>query len=342
MAPPHMAAVDLASSRAQRRAAELCMNYRPHRRKAVSGRTRSSIIFRAETTANFPWGDLVFDNKGNLYGATQFGGGKGTTCDPFYQYCGTVFELNPPTTGGGKWKEKVLHRFVGVASGQQLGDGADPNGGLVLDSKGSIYGTTYFGGSVKGECNGGSGGTGCGTVFEIIPPAKKDGAWAESVIYRFNGSDGATPAAGIIFNGTGHLYGTAFAGANNGDGAVFELVAPKEGQGPWKETMLCRFKDGSDGENPRAGLTLHTDGNLYGATYAGSAFSGTVFRLTPPKDKGDAWTLGILHGFTGSPDGAQPAANLIFDKEGNFYSTTQLGGTGGCTFGCGTIFEVFP
>src|SRR5580704_10407448 len=108
MAPPHMAAVDLASSRAQRRAAELCMNYRPHRRKAVSGRTRSSIIFRAETTANFPWGDLVFDNKGNLYGATQFGGGKGTTCDPFYQYCGTVFELNPPTTGGASGKRKCF------------------------------------------------------------------------------------------------------------------------------------------------------------------------------------------------------------------------------------------
>jgi hypothetical protein len=162
------------------------------------------------------------------------------------------------------------------------------------------------------------------------------------VLYRFDGSDGATPAAGIIFGGNGDLYGTAYAGANNGDGAVFDLVSPKGGRGPWKETVLYRFRDGNDGENPRAGLTLDTNGNLYSATYAGSTFSGSVFRLTPPKKAGDAWALGILHGFTGSPDGAQPAANLTFDKEANFYSTTEIGGSGACTFGCGTVYEVSP
>ena len=103
-----------------------------------------------------PNGDLVFDGDGNLYGATEFGGGKGTTCDPFYQYCGAVFELSPPKTKGGKWTEKVLHAF---ASGT---DGANPNGGLVLDSKGAIYGTTYGGGNESRECGSG----GCGTAFE--------------------------------------------------------------------------------------------------------------------------------------------------------------------------------
>ena len=85
-----------------------------------------------------PNGDLVFDSAGNLYGATEYGGGKGTNCDGFYQYCGAVFELSPPKTKGGKWTEKVLHAFKGVASGAQFGDGANPNGGLVLDSKGAI------------------------------------------------------------------------------------------------------------------------------------------------------------------------------------------------------------
>ena len=77
-----------------------------------------------------PRGDLVFDGAGNLYGATQFGGGKGTTCDPYYQYCGAVFELSPPKTKHGKWTEKVLHGFAGGT------DGANPNGGLVLDVRG--------------------------------------------------------------------------------------------------------------------------------------------------------------------------------------------------------------
>jgi hypothetical protein len=93
-----------------------------------------------------PNGDLVFDSAGNLYGATIFGGGKGTTCDAFYQYCGAVFKLSPPQTKGGKWTEKVLHSFV---SGS---DGANPNGGLALDRQGNVYGTTYFGGNRFGEC----------------------------------------------------------------------------------------------------------------------------------------------------------------------------------------------
>ena len=90
----------------------------------------------------FPWGDLVFDSHGNLYGATQFGGGKGTTCNQYFDgNCGTVFELSPPKQKGGKWTEKILHSFAGGT------DGANPNGGLVLDGNGAIYGTTYFGGN---------------------------------------------------------------------------------------------------------------------------------------------------------------------------------------------------
>jgi hypothetical protein len=293
--------------------------------------------FQGNKDGQLPIGDLVFDKQGSLYGATQFGGGYGSCNSPFDQHCGTVFELSPPKTKGGEWKEKVLYSFK---SGK---DGANPNGGLVFDSKGVIYGTTYFGGNETGECSGGVGGTGCGTVFALQPPGTRGGAWTNKVLHRFNGQDGATPAAGVVFGGNGNLYGTTYAGAVSGNGAVFELAAPTGGSTPWKETVLHRFSGQNDGENPTAGLILDANGNLYGATEYGNSFSGTAFRLTPPKKNGNTWTLVILYGFTGSPDGAQPAASLTFDKHGKIYGTTQKGGTGTCSFyGCGTVFEVSP
>jgi hypothetical protein len=282
-----------------------------------------------------PQGNLVFDSAGNLYGATEFGGGHGTTCDPYYKYCGAVFELSPPKTKGGKWTEKTLHGF---RSGT---DGANPNGGLVLDSKGVIYGTSQSGGDQEGECSP----NGCGTVFALQPPVVKGGAWTEKVLYRFHGEDGATPEAGVIFGRNGQLYGTAYAGANSGYGAVFSLADPKGG-GPWKETLLFRFSDGNDGAHPDGPLIFDSSGNLHGTTNVGSGASlrGNVFRLKSPDRTGGAWAFSTEHGFTGIPDGENPAANLIFDKAGNLYSTTQNGGTGsGCSFiGCGTVFEIKP
>ena len=120
-----------------------------------------------------PNGNLVFDSAGNLYGATMFGGGYGTSCDAYYQYCGAVFELSPPKKHGGKWTEKVLHGFKGMKAGSSIGDGANPNGGLVLDDGGALYGTTYEGGY---DCPHNSG-QGCGTVFELKAPTKEGGAW---------------------------------------------------------------------------------------------------------------------------------------------------------------------
>jgi|HubBroStandDraft_4_1064222.scaffolds.fasta_scaffold17719_4 hypothetical protein len=279
-------------------------------------------------------GDLVFDKAGSLYGATLFGGGKGTTCDSLYGgQCGTVFKLSPPKAKGGKWTEKVLHAF---ASGT---DGANPNGGLALDSKSNIYGTSFGGGNEGGECGSG----GCGTAFELKPPTQKGSAWPEKVIYRFGVQDGATPEAGFVFGGNGHLYGTAFAGGISGNGAVFDLAPPKGGRGPWNETMLHRFSGGNDGENPIAGVTLDLNGNVYGVTGYGNVFSGTVFRLKPPAFRGGAWTLGIVYGFRNSPDGAHPASRLIFGNNGKIYGTTQGGGTGtSCSGYCGTVFEVWP
>jgi hypothetical protein len=125
--------------------------------KKKGGKWAYKIIysFRGGKDGDLPNGDLVFDGAGNLYGATLFGGGFGSCDAPFYQNCGTVFELSPPLTKGGKWTEKVLYSFK---SGK---DGANPNGGLVFDSKGAIYGTTSYGGYNGGSCAGGNGFRGC-------------------------------------------------------------------------------------------------------------------------------------------------------------------------------------
>jgi hypothetical protein len=205
--------------------------------KQKGGAWTETILYSFPTAKQgyVPNGDLVFDSVGNLYGATIFGGGKGTTCDPFYQYCGAVFKLSPPKTKGGKWTEKVLHAFVGIGTGKQFGDGASPNGGLVLDSKGTIYGTTYIGGC---NCPHHSN-QGCGIAFELGPPSKRGGAWTETVLYRFTGTpDGGAPLAGLVFDTKGNLYGTTLlgGGGNSGEGTVFSLV--RNTNGSWKERVL--------------------------------------------------------------------------------------------------------
>jgi hypothetical protein len=281
-----------------------------------------------------PNGDLVFDGAGNLYGATMFGGGHGTTCNDFYQYCGAVFELSPPKTKGGKWTEKVLHGFKGGT------DGANPNGGLVLDSNGNVYGTTYIGGY---NCPHNSG-QGCGTAFELKLPDKKDGAWAEKVLHRFkrDSSDGGNPMAGLRFDRLGNLYGTNLNGGPGLYGTVFSLKPPFEELGPWVETVLYGFSDDERGADPTAGVIFDLLGNLYATALGGSTHRGVVFRLKPPQ-LSSSWPLTVLYSLTGSPDGDHPTASLTLDSRGNLYSTTEWGGTGqSCQGGCGTVFEVEP
>jgi uncharacterized repeat protein (TIGR03803 family) len=286
--------------------------------------------FQGGKDGYLPVGNLTFDTKGNLYGATFFGGGYGVCDQGIYPYCGTIFELSPPTHKGGAWTEKVLHSFKNGA------DGANPNGGLVFDAEGVLYGTTVYGGG-KG-CNSDAG-DGCGSVFQLKPPARKGGSWIHTVLYRFKASgDGGNPAAGVIFGQKGALYGTTATGGQGESGTVFQLK-PKRG-GAWSETILYALTDGNDGADPMAGLIFDNERNLYGtASMGGASHRGTVFQVGPPP----TWTYTVLYGFTGSSDGSGPAASLIFDGAGNLYGTTQYGGGGqGCYGGCGTVFEVTP
>jgi uncharacterized repeat protein (TIGR03803 family) len=262
-----------------------------------------------------PQGNLTLDSAGNLYGATLYGGGYGSCNSPYYQYCGTIFELTPPKTKGGKWKEKVLYSFK---SGT---DGANPNGGLVLDSNGAVYGTTYAGGNQNCKYDAS---VGCGTAFELKSPSKRGGDWKEKHLHIFRGgNDGGQPNS-LTFDAKGALYGTAGGGNPSGGGIVFRLAVSAGGR--WKETVLHWFSNNGPGAS-LAGLSFDSVGNLFGTTIAGTNYSGTVFRLKPPESRGSSWTLSILYNFKGTPDGHYPAATLTFDAGGNLYGTTEGGGS---------------
>jgi hypothetical protein len=285
-----------------------------------------------------PTGDMVFDGAGNLYGATYYGGGFGVCDQGIYPYCGTVFELSPPKTKGGAWTEKVLYSFK---SGT---DGANPNGNLVFDKKGALYGTTFFGGNQGCPQDAG---VGCGTVFKLSPPAKTGHVWGYEVLYRFNNGpqgvqgDGENPAAGVVLGKDGVIYGTTERGVTY-DGTLFALSPPVRRSKQWGETILHDFGNGFDAVFPGA-IAFDSAGNLCGAAPGGSHARGAIYRLKLSKRKSDSPKYAVLYNFLGSPDGYEPDSGLIFDSLGNFYGTTELGGTGPCyPHGCGTVFEVSP
>lgn len=293
-----------------------------------------------------PRGDLVFDNAGNLYGATEFGGGAGSgaICDAFYAYCGAIFELSPPQQPGGAWTEQVLHGFAGAEAYSTPDDGSNPTGGLILDEAGNLYGTTYRGGFLGGGCSGDAGlGRGCGIVFELHSPAAENGEWGkwkEEVLYEFKGVETGSPMAGVTFGKDGNLYGSAL-GASGG--AIFELRRPSgDSSLSWTERIVHSFDSGNGADLPEGPVTFDSNGNLYGTAYEGSygLLRGVVFRMSPPLDRQGKWTYNVIHVFDG-PDGENPAAPLVWDKVGNLYSVTGFGGTGTCSFtGCGTAFEL--
>jgi hypothetical protein len=303
------------------------------------GQWSETIIynFQGGNDGYFPEGNLAFDEHGNLYGATWFGGGHGTTCNLYYGgNCGSVFELIPPKKKSGSWTEKVLHGFAGGT------DGANPNGGLTVGHNAVIYGLTYTGGNQ--DCNYGSGYVGCGTAFEL---KKKGDVWTERIIHRFDrtSSDGGNPMAGMVSDAKDALYGTTLNGGPGPGGIVFRLNPPSRESGRWKETVLHGFNGNywnGNGYDPECSLVFDSKGRLYGTTSvtgAGFWVSGGVFRLTPQHGK---WIFDQLYSFKGVPDGAQSTASVVLDNSGNVYGTTLYGGSGtGCGFGgCGTVFEV--
>jgi uncharacterized repeat protein (TIGR03803 family) len=294
------------------------------------------------------YGTLFRDSKGNLYGTTIAGGVHDQFCP---LGCGIVFKVDP------NGKETILHTFTNTA-----GDGTNPNAGLVQDSSGNLYGTTTSNGtsgsgivfkvtasgketvfySFTGGTDGGNpqaglvidsksnlygttgvGGAGfAGTVFKLDPSG------VQTVLYAFTGgTDGGYPAAGLILDSAGNLYGTTQFGGAFGFGTVFE-VAPSG-----TETVLYSFTGGADGASPQfANLVRDGAGNLYGTTPGGGAhYVGIVFKV----DAKGVET--VLHTFNHA-DGSWPGGTLALDSKGNLYGTTYFGGA----YGGGVVFKIAP
>jgi uncharacterized repeat protein (TIGR03803 family) len=242
-----------------------------------------------------PTTGLVLDAQGNLYGATAAGGANGN---------GAVFKVTPgtqtaPPPPPSPYVESMLYSFKGSP------DGASPNFGLALDAQGTIFGATAGGGA-----------TGNGTVFEV----GSDGH--ETVIYSFClhplvgdfcPDDGISPAAGVVRDGQGNLYGVTDSGGTNEIGTVFKVDPAGE------ETVLSNFTNATggpccDSPLPASDLILDAQGNLYGANaIGGSSGAGVVFKVDP------SGNVTVLYNFTGKADGENPSGNLALDTQGNLY-----------------------
>ncbi len=263
--------------------------------KAAFGPWAETVLYRFTNEGGDgvkPYGGVIFDADGNLYGSTGFGGTYGW---------GTIYELTPYDGG---WKETLLYSFTG---GVDAGAPTD----LTFDSAGNIDGTTIEG----------AGGPGMfGSIFQLTPSGS---AWRENTLYTFKGGrDGGNPYAGLIPDARGNLYGaTPFFGSGGG-GTVYEMT--KLPNGNWTFSVLYSFT-GNGG--PLGRLAMDAAGNLYGTTYIDGLYGlGSVFKLTP-SDNG--WTYTSLHDFTGGSDGENPWSSVVVDANGNIYGTACCGGAKG-------------
>jgi len=261
------------------------------------------------------FGGLTFDAKGNLYGGT---GGGGDHND------GTIFELTPGAHG---WTLTTLHSFDGY-------DGGSPNGGLIFDAAGNLYGTSRSGGTYGG-----------GNVFELTPGAD---SWTFNDLYDFcpqyHCPDGSAPSGGLIMDRTGNLYGLAAGGGIYSEGIAFELV-PGTGADGWSERVLYAFAGTKTGFDPSGPLIFDGAGDLFGTTALAARpppratrAAARFFRLR--RNSGGGRREGILFSFDSS-DGLDPYSGVVSDSSGRFYGTTNQGGSGTCgETTCGVVFRL--
>jgi uncharacterized repeat protein (TIGR03803 family) len=244
---------------------------------------------------------------------------------------GTVYQLKQEGSG---WLFNPLYIFAGG------GDGAGPgfNGGnLVIGPNGTVYGTTIGGGD--SNCSGGAPYPGCGTVFNVHPPATVCEAalclWDESVLYHFIGGsgDGYNPAGALLFT-SGNIYSTTIYGGADGAGTFYALTPSGGG---WTESVLYSF--GAGGTHPFSGVALN-GGDFYGTTYdGGSLAGGTAYQLVP---NGGGWIENDLADFGCNPYGDYLWAGLIFDSHGNIYGAASDAGASCPGAGGGSLFEFIP
>lgn len=281
-----------------------------------SGVESVQYSFTGQTDGSSVNAGLARDGANNLYGAAPFGGSP--SCNPLGQPgCGTAFKL------AANGSESTLHTF-GVSSG----DGQVPQGGVIRDSSGNLYGVTELGGLTNN-----------GTVYEITASG------VESVLYSFKGgTDGAIPNSTLVRDAQGNLYGTTSAGGKNcfsGCGTVFK-ISPNG-----TETQLYAFTGAPDGWLPQGALARDNAGNLYGTTTNGGLWgNGTLFKIDPQGEETILHSFGSLYS-----DGSSPKSGVIRACAGNLGSVISLGSECDCAvelygtapmggdYGWGTIFE---
>ena len=235
---------------------------------------------------------LLFDQTGNLYGATQFGGPN---------QGGVAFELTP---SGGGWTEKVLYDgFIGNGT-----SGSQPFSGVVMDSAGNLYGTT----SISGD-------GGDGVVYELSPTQY---GWVQTILHSFrNGSDGGLSYGGLVMDQAGNLYGGTVSGGTGDCGVIYEL---SPSNGGW--TFAPIYNLPPCGGGPFETLTIDASGDIYGTAYAdGAGGGGMVFKLS--KSNG-TWTLTDLHDFSFHTE-YFPYGPVTIGANGNLYGTASGGGAYG-------------
>jgi hypothetical protein len=261
------------------------------------------------------YGDLAFDQQGNIYGTTEAGGTYGN---------GTVFLL---TRQNGRWTESVLYSFAGL-------DGSCPIGGVILDPSGNIYGTTAYGGPGYHPPQYG----GAGVIFELVPALH---GWNETALFTFHDDfRGALPYSALTLDAAGNFYGTTGAGGQSfcyqetemygGCGTVFALVATYPDP---VYSFPGNFQFGLPA-GPQAPVVEDAAGNLYG-TYYGDCVDqfGGVFELAA-----GSRSYTPLHVFSGGSDGNCPISNVAMDSSGNLYGTATEGGSS--PGGGGVVWEI--
>ena len=300
----------------------------------LGGSWTESVLYNFQygSDSGAPRAALIFDHAGNLYGTASGSGFDGT-----FNNGGSVFELSPPALPGGSWTETTLFSFPLAVQGIW------PFARLAFDASGNLYGTAYAGGNSR--CTGGTGGLGCGLVFQLAPPSLPGGNWTETVLHAFAGgnSDGANPAGAVAINPSGTIVGTTSKGGSSASGGtVFALRPPSTSGGAWAYQTIHAFGSAGDGADSRSDVTWGGGRSIYGTTTAGGSLNnGVVFEITPPASPGSPWTETILHDFlystTNHADGAVPAGGVII-RDGELFGATTQGGPNKA----GTVYGIAP
>jgi uncharacterized repeat protein (TIGR03803 family) len=263
--------------------------------------------FTGGNDGSAPYGGLLMDGSGALYGTTSQGGANGY---------GVVFKLTPPGAGASVWTDTTLFSFSGGR------DGGSPLCALVQDKAGALYGTTQAGGAF-----------GMGVVFRLMPPKNGGTVWRETVLHQFHGhADGGAPVAGLAIDDRGTLYGSTPGFGAHGFGVAFSLTPPVAGKTIWHQTILHAFTNGRDGSYPQGSFILNKEGALFGTTSnmgANATGVGVVFKLSPPSGLHVRWSDRVLFDFNGFLSTAShPVGPLVRDSSGALYGTSVAGGAG--------------